>query len=65
MNIEKRLMQAMDMITLKKKRIAIAKRQSMDKINDSMGRTGLWGMIYPGGSNRNQESELRKFPKPY
>lgn len=58
MNIEKRLMQAMDMIVMKKKRIAIAKRQSLEKMNDGVGRRsgGLWSMIYPGGNNRNQES---------
>ncbi|XP_044258982.1 Golgi pH regulator isoform X2 [Tribolium madens] len=57
MNIEKRLMQAMDMIVIKKKRIAIAKRQSLEKINEGMSRrTGLWSMIYPSGNNRNQEN---------
>jgi hypothetical protein len=57
MNIEKRLMQAMDMIVIKKKRIAIAKRQSLEKINEGMGRrSGLWSMIYPTGNNRNQEN---------
>jgi hypothetical protein len=59
MNIEKRLMQAMDMIVIKKKRIAIAKRQSLEKINEGMGRrSGLWSMIYPTGHNRNQESNI-------
>jgi hypothetical protein len=59
MNIEKRLMQAMDMIVIKKKRIAIAKRQSLEKINEGMGRrSGLWSMIYPTGNNRNQESNI-------
>lgn len=50
-------MQAMDMIVIKKKRIAIAKRQSLEKMNDGINRrSGLWSMIYPSGNNRNQES---------
>ncbi|RZC35317.1 Golgi pH regulator C [Asbolus verrucosus] len=57
MNIEKRLMQAMDMIVMKKKRIAITKRQSLEKMNEGMSRrSGLWSMIYPTGHNRNQEN---------
>lgn len=60
MNIEKRLMQAMDMIVMKKKRIAIAKKQSFDKVNEGMSkRSGLWSMIYSGGNSRSQESKFR------
>lgn len=56
MNIEKRLKQTMDMIVIRKKRIAIAKRQAMEKVNDSVNRKSIWGMFTSVGSNRNQES---------
>lgn len=55
-NIEKRLMQTMDMIIMKKKRIAISRRQKMSNNDYNRRKQGIWGMIYSGGSDRNQES---------
>lgn len=56
-NIEKRLMQTMDMILIRKKRIAIVKRQSLEKVNDSVNKRSIWGMLSSVGSSRNQESK--------
>ncbi|KAJ8922298.1 hypothetical protein NQ315_004240 [Exocentrus adspersus] len=56
LNIEKRLIQTMDMILIRKKRIAIAKRQSLDKVNDSVNKRSIWGMLSSVGSSRNQEN---------
>lgn len=51
-------MQTMDMIVIKKKRVAIAKRQSLEKSQDSYKRRlGLWGMLTSVGSNRGVESK--------
>ncbi|KAF7389188.1 hypothetical protein HZH66_010325 [Vespula vulgaris] len=53
--IEKRLLQTMDMIIVKKKRIALAKKGEM--IGQSEVRSRLWGMLGPlGGTKGNQES---------
>lgn len=54
--VEKRLMQAMEMIVIKKKRIAIARRQSLEKPQDSLKR-GLWSM-FSISSNKNVESKI-------
>lgn len=53
--IEKRLMQTCDMIILKKKRIANAKRESQRQASQTVG-GGLWGMlktVTSGGSSEN------------
>lgn len=53
--IEKRLLQTMDMIIVKKKRIALAKKGEM--MGQSEVRSRLWGMLGPlGGTKGNQES---------
>lgn len=58
MTVEKRLMQTMDMIVLKKKRIAVSKRQNLDKSTDTgVYRKGIWSMFNSIGSNRGQESK--------
>ncbi|XP_018571058.1 Golgi pH regulator [Anoplophora glabripennis] len=60
LNIEKRLMQTMDMVLIRKKRIAIAKKQSLEKV-DSANKRSIWGMLSSVGSNRSHEniSQLR------
>lgn len=56
-NVEKRLMQTMDMILIRKKRLAIAKKEASKKLNDNTKKKGIWAMLSPTGLNRNQESE--------
>lgn len=57
LNIEKRLIQTMDMIILRKKRIAIAKKQqSLAKV-DSVSKKGIWEMISSVTGNRSNESK--------
>ncbi|XP_011633195.1 Golgi pH regulator isoform X3 [Pogonomyrmex barbatus] len=54
-SIEKRLLQTMDMIIAKKKRIALAKKGEADGQTETRSR--LWGMLGPlGGMKGNQES---------
>ena len=54
--IERRLLQTMDMIVAKKKRIALAKKG--DVASQTESRSRLWGMWSPiVGSARNQESK--------
>lgn len=54
-SIEKRLMQTMDMIIAKKKRIALAKKG--ETVGQIETRSRLWGMLGPlGGTKGNQES---------
>lgn len=55
-SIEKRLMQTMDMIVMKKKRIAISRRQALESNEYGRRKQGLWGMLYSVGSDRNHES---------
>nr|XP_023015335.1 Golgi pH regulator isoform X2 [Leptinotarsa decemlineata] len=55
-SIEKRLMQTMDMILIRKKRIAIAKKQSLENGKDTIKKTSFWGILSPSGLNRNQEN---------
>ncbi|KAF2904301.1 hypothetical protein ILUMI_01866 [Ignelater luminosus] len=57
-SIEKRLMQTMDMIVMKKKRVAIAKKQTSAKMarDGSRERFGIWGMLTSVTSNRNIEN---------
>ncbi|KRT84111.1 hypothetical protein AMK59_1225, partial [Oryctes borbonicus] len=57
-NLEKRLMQTMEMIVLKKKRIAVSKKQALEnKGEDSMRqRYGIWNMLYSVGSKKNSEN---------
>ncbi|WAR05276.1 GPHR-like protein [Mya arenaria] len=53
--VEKRLMQTMDMIMLKKKRIAQAKRENLRSASQNIG-GGIWGMLKNvtyGGSTEN------------
>ncbi|TGZ53789.1 Golgi pH regulator isoform X1 [Temnothorax longispinosus] len=54
-SIEKRLLQTMDMIIAKKKRIASARKGEADGQTETRSR--LWGMLGPlGGTKGNQES---------
>lgn len=55
-NVEKKLMQTMEMIVMKKKRIAIARKQSMESNDYGRRKQGLWGMLYSVGSDKTQES---------
>ncbi|XP_030759884.1 Golgi pH regulator [Sitophilus oryzae] len=56
LNIEKRLIQTMDMIVIRKKRIAIIKKQySQEKVN-SASKKGLWGMLYSVTGTRENEN---------
>lgn len=57
-NIEKRLMQTMDMIVMKRKRIAILKKQSQEKTSKEgvKEKIGIWGMLTSVTSNRNTEN---------
>lgn len=56
-NINKRLMQTMEMIVIRKKRIAIAKKQMMGKV-EAANRKGIWEMISSVTGNRSNESKL-------
>lgn len=56
LNVEKRLKQTMDMIVIRKKRLALAKRQSMEKVNDSINKRGIWGMLSSITTNKHQEN---------
>lgn len=53
-NIEKKLRQAMDMILVKKKRIAIAKKQMANNSIDTV-KQSIWGML-ASATSRKQES---------
>ncbi|ESO99086.1 hypothetical protein LOTGIDRAFT_201453 [Lottia gigantea] len=55
-SIEKRLLQSLDMIIMKKKRIAIAKRENLRKASMSTGSGGLWGMLKNVTSGSGQEN---------
>ncbi|XP_066584345.1 Golgi pH regulator [Prorops nasuta] len=52
--IERRLMQTMDMIVAKKKRIALAKKGEV--VGQNEFRSRLWGMLPLGGMKGNQET---------
>lgn len=54
-NINKRLMQTMEMIVIRKKRIAIAKKQMMGKV-EAANRKGIWEMISSVTGNRSNEN---------
>lgn len=56
-NVEKRLLQTMDMILIRKKRLAIAKKEASKKINDNSKKKGIWALLSPTGSSRSQESK--------
>lgn len=59
-NVEKRLMQTMEMIVMKKKRIAVAKRKAGETGEyGGRRRQGIWGMLYSVGTDKTQESEWR------
>lgn len=49
-------MQTMDMIVIRKKRLAIAKKQSKEKVNDTSKRKGLWSILSSVGVNKSEES---------
>ncbi|CAH1954907.1 unnamed protein product [Acanthoscelides obtectus] len=55
LNIEKRLLQTMNMIISRKKKIAIAKRQNTEGV-ESPQRRGIWGILSSVGINRGQEN---------
>lgn len=55
--VEKRLIQTMDMILTRKKRLAIAKKEASKKLNDNSKKKGIWAMLSPIGLSRNQESK--------
>ncbi|KAK3107617.1 hypothetical protein FSP39_018367 [Pinctada imbricata] len=43
--VEKRLMQTMDMIIMKKKRVALAKRESLKQASINQSQGGIWGIF--------------------
>lgn len=53
LSIEKRLLQTIDMIVIKKKRIALTKKTNT---TDETQKKGLWGVLSSVGSNKNQEN---------
>lgn len=57
-NVEKRLLQTMDMILIRKKRLVIAKKEASKKINDNSKKKGIWAMLAPAGMSRNNESNF-------
>lgn len=57
--IERRVLQTMDMIIAKKKRIALAKKGGSQNVQTD-NRSRLWGMLTPIGIKGNQESKLSK-----
>lgn len=59
LNVEKKLMQTMDMILIRKKRLAIAKKEASKKINDNGKKKGIWALLSPTGLNRSQESKQK------
>lgn len=55
-SVERRLLQTMDMIVAKKKRMALAKKGEVVAQTETKSR--LWGMWAPlGGNQRSQESK--------
>ncbi|XP_067674623.1 Golgi pH regulator A-like [Haliotis asinina] len=55
-SIEKRLLQTLDIIIMKKKRIALAERENLRQASISKSSGGLWGMlknVTSGSSNEN------------
>lgn len=59
-SIEKRLMQTIDMIIAKKKRIALAKKG--EPVEQTETRSRLWGMLRPlSVAQKNQESTYMVF----
>lgn len=58
-NVEKKLLQTMDMILIRKKRLAIAKKEASKKINDNSKKKGIWAMLSPTGLNKGQESKYK------
>lgn len=50
-------MQTMEMIVIRKKRIAIAKKQMMGKV-EAANRKGIWEMISSVRGNRSNESKV-------
>lgn len=55
LSVEKRLLQTIDMIVIKKKRIALTKKSNT---TDETQKKSLWGVLSSVGSNKNQESNL-------
>ncbi|KAF7992164.1 hypothetical protein HCN44_001489 [Aphidius gifuensis] len=56
--IERRLMQTMDMIVAKKKRIALAKKG--DVVSPTDTRSRLWGMLGPLTSSKGQQEHIKQ-----
>ncbi|XP_063995723.1 Golgi pH regulator isoform X1 [Diachasmimorpha longicaudata] len=56
--IERRLLQTMDMIVAKKKRIALAKKG--DVVSHSDNRSRLWGMLSPLTSSKGHQENIRQ-----
>ncbi|XP_034303541.1 Golgi pH regulator-like isoform X1 [Crassostrea angulata] len=61
-NIEKRLMQTMDMILMKKKRIALARQERLKQATINKSQGGLWGMIskVTSGSGSSENMSMLK-----
>ncbi|KAB0792185.1 hypothetical protein PPYR_14144 [Photinus pyralis] len=57
-SIEKRLMQTMEMIVMKKKRLAVARKQTMERMSREGGkeRSGIWGILTSVTTNRSTEN---------
>lgn len=51
-------MQTMEMIVIRKKRIAIAKKQMMGKV-EATNRKGIWEMLSSVTGNRSNESKFK------
>ncbi|ENN76745.1 Golgi pH regulator isoform X1 [Dendroctonus ponderosae] len=56
LNIEKRLMQTMEMIVLRKKRIVMARKQQLHMKVDSGNKRGIWEMISSVTGNKSDEN---------
>lgn len=62
--VERKLMQTMDMIVVKKKRIALIERDSRSQKNRStkeVNTSGVWSMLKSVASGRTTSSESKLF----
>ncbi|GAB6018867.1 Golgi pH regulator B [Chamberlinius hualienensis] len=55
--LEKRLMQTMDMIIVKKKRIALAERENLQKMGAGHQTSGIWGILRSVASSASYSGE--------
>ena len=55
--LERRLMQTLDMIVMKKKRIALAKQEDQQRAALNKDRGGIWGKLKSMTYSTNTESE--------